>query len=115
MPCTSWARAGGLDVLEVGGHGLGDSNPRTVAVFLNGFDPGTVGFEFEGFATRAVNDLRAVFDLLALSSALPPLDVVVALGMKLDFAAHPNLIAEFTVRLHDGGVQVPVFAHFDFF
>ncbi len=35
--------------------------------------------------------------------------------MKFDFAAHTNLIAEFTVRLHNGGVKVPVRADFDFF
>jgi hypothetical protein len=39
----------------------------------------------------------------------------VSLGMKLDFAAHTDLVAEFTVRLHDGRVEVPVRADFDFF
>jgi hypothetical protein len=35
--------------------------------------------------------------------------------MDLDFAAHANLIAEFTVRLDDGRVEVPILADFDFF
>jgi len=86
-----------------------------ILVFWNGLDTRAVRVQFQGLATRAINYLGAIFDPFPFSSILPPLDVVVALGMKLDFAAHPNLIAEFTVRLHDGGVQVPVFAHFDFF
>jgi len=46
----------------------------------------------QGFAACAIYDLRAIFDLLPFSSILPPLDVVVSLGMKLDFAAHADLL-----------------------
>src|SRR6185437_7200409 len=101
--------------LEVGSDGLSNRRPPPVPVSLNGFDARAVSFEFEGFPTCAVQDFRAIFDLLALSSVLPPFDVVVSLRMKLNLAAHANLIAEFTVRLHDGGIEVPVRADFVFF
>jgi hypothetical protein len=35
--------------------------------------------------------------------------------MNFDFATHADLVAEFTVRLHNGGVEVPVPTHFYFF
>jgi hypothetical protein len=34
--------------------------------------------------------------------------------MNFDFSTYANLVAEFTVRFHDGGVQVPIFTDFDF-
>src|SRR5260370_7836243 len=104
-----------FDVFKVGGNCLSQRVCCAVAVIPNGVDPGTIGFEFDGFAARVVYDLSAIFDLLALSAVLPPLDVVVSLRMKLDLTAHANLIAEFTVRLHDGGVEVPVSSNFHFF
>lgn len=55
------------------------------------------------------------FSLLALSTIPPPLDVVVSLEMNLDLAAHAYLVAQVTVRLHHGGVEVPVRADFHFF
>src|SRR5260370_42299666 len=91
-----------LHVLEVGGNSLSNGEPLTSTVFLNGLDARAVRFQLESFATRAIHNLRAIFDLLALSSVPPPLDVVVSLGMKFNLAAHADLIAEFTVRLHDG-------------
>src|SRR6266436_5467571 len=104
-----------LHVLEVRGSSLGNGEPLTVPGFLNGLDAGAVRFQFEGLAPGAVYDFGAIFDLLALSSVLPPLDVVVSLVMKLTLSVHANLVAEFTVRLHDGGVEVPISANFDFF
>jgi hypothetical protein len=35
--------------------------------------------------------------------------------MGFHFAAHADLVAEFTVKLHDGRVKVPAFADFYFF
>ncbi|MGI0085013.1 MAG: hypothetical protein ACREBQ_08025 [Nitrososphaerales archaeon] len=101
-------------VLEVGGDGLNQCRASTAANLLNGFDSGTICFEFDGLATRAIDNFRAILDLLALSSVLPPLDVVVSLGMNLDLAMHADLIAEFTVKLDDSRIQVPVFADFYF-
>jgi hypothetical protein len=53
--------------------------------------------------------------LVALSSALPALDVAVSLGMKLNSAAHTDFVTEFTVRLRDDRVEVPVGIDFDLF
>jgi len=35
--------------------------------------------------------------------------------MEFSFAAHANLVAEFTVRFDDGGVEIPIFADFGLF
>src|SRR4029077_20490193 len=76
---------------------------------------GTIRFEFNGLPTSSVDHLGAVLDLFALSAVLPPLDVVVSLRMNFDFSSNSDLVAKFTVRLHDGGVEVPVLADFHLF
>src|SRR5260370_33269028 len=86
-----------LHVLEIGGNSLGDGETLAATVFLNGLDARAIRFQFESFATRAAYDFGAIFNLLALSSVLPPLAKLVSLGMNPDFAAHPNLVAELTV------------------
>ena len=49
-----------------------------------------------------------------LNHELFRLDVVISLGMGLHFAMNADLVAEFTVKLHNGRVKVPVFADFYF-
>ena len=82
---------------------------------MNRFDAGAVGLQFDRLPPRPVDHFGAILDLFALSSVLPPFDVVVALGVNFDFAPNADLIAEFTVRLYDGREKVPGRADFDFF
>ena len=79
-----------LHVLEVGSNRFGNRGSFATADLLNRFDSRTIRFEFKGLATRAIYDFGALLDLLSLSSVLPPLDVVISLGMILDFAADAN-------------------------
>lgn len=103
-----------LHILEVGGDRFSYSESLTASDFVDRFDVRAVRFKFEGLATRAIDDLDVIYDLLALSAVLSPLDIVVPLGMGFDFAADTNLISVLTVRFDDGRVETPVFADFDF-
>jgi hypothetical protein len=103
---------GRFHILQVGGHRFSQRAGRAVAAFLNRFDSGTVGFQFKGLAASAVKNLGAILDLLALSAVLLTFDVVVSLGMRLDFTAHADLVTRFTATFDYGRVEVPVFADF---
>jgi hypothetical protein len=83
--------------------GGNSSGNRESAVSLNGLNARAVRFQFEGLATRAVYDFGTIFDLLSFSSVLPPLDVVISLGMDFDFAAHAILVAELSLGSSTAG------------
>src|SRR6266849_4220643 len=97
-----WFALRRLHVLEVRRHSLSQSETVPMSVLLNRLDPRPVRLEFDCFPTRAIQNLGAILHLFTFSAALPPLDVVVSFEMNLDFSVHANLVAEFTVRLHDG-------------
>ncbi|MGB8323892.1 MAG: hypothetical protein WCE52_13115, partial [Candidatus Acidiferrum sp.] len=96
-----WFTLRRLHVFNLGGDCFGNCVPCATADFSHGFDARAVRLKLDGFATCTVENLRVIFDLFTFSAVLPPLDVIEFLRMNFDFSTHTNLVAEFTVRLHN--------------
>lgn len=102
-------------VFEIRGYRFVDGRSSAAADLLHRLDAGPIRIELDGLATGAVDNFESIFDLFAPAAVLPPLDVVMSFRMNFHLAVNKDLIAEFTVRFQESGVEVPDVSDFHFF